>query len=106
MLVSYHDANMRNNAVTVRSVTWVLNFINKIPIDWHANKQAAAEKITYDSDSFSARTFVEQILDLRITLSQLGVTIQLLNFMFDDKKGVVDSSMPPNEKIYKCHVAL
>ena len=34
--VSYYDANMCHNVVTGRSVTGILHFLNKTPIDWHS----------------------------------------------------------------------
>ena len=64
--VSYHDANACHNYVTGRSVTGVLHFINKTPIDWHSKKQAVVDTSTYGSEHSSSRTCVEKILDLQI----------------------------------------
>ena len=36
--ISYHDANLYHNVVTGRSVTGVLHFINKTPVDWCSKK--------------------------------------------------------------------
>ena len=104
--ISYHDANLYHNVITGRSVTGVLHFINKTPIDWYSKRQATIETATYGSEYSSARTCVEQILDLRITLRYLGVPIRSTSYMFGDNKSVVDSSMTPHGKIHKRHVAL
>ena len=104
--ISYHDANLHHNVVTGRSVTGVLHFINKTPIDWYSKKQSTVETSTYGSEYVSARTCIEQILDLRITLRYLGVPIRSTSYMFGDNKSVVDSSMTPHGKIHKRHVAL
>lgn len=66
--ISYHDANLYQNVITGRSVTGVLHLLNKTPIDWHSKKQAMVEIATYGSEYSSARTRVEQMLELRITL--------------------------------------
>ena len=104
--ISYHDANLHHNVVTGRSVTGVLHFINKTPVDWHSKKQAAAETAAYGSEHSSARTCAEQILDLRITLRCLGAPPRSASYMFGDNKSAVDSSMTPHGKIHKRHVAL
>ena len=104
--ISYHDANLYHNVITGRSVTGVLHFLNKTPIDWYSKKQSTVETATYGSEYSSARTCVEQILDLRNTLRYLGVSIKTKSFMFGDNKSVVDSSMTPHAKIHKRHVAL
>lgn len=36
--ISYHDANLYHNVVTGRSVTGVLHFINKTPVDWYIKR--------------------------------------------------------------------
>ena len=103
---SYHDANLYHNVITGRSVTGVLHLLNKTPIDWYSKKQATVETTTCGSEYSSARTCVEQTLDLRITLRYLGVPIRDISYMFGDNKSVVDSSMTPHGKIHKRHVAL
>ena len=104
--ISYHDANLYHNVITGRSVTGVLHLLNKTPIDWYSKKQSTVETATYGSEYSSARTCVEQILDLRNTLRYLGVPIKTKSFMFGDNRSVVDSSMTPHAKIHKRHVAL
>ena len=80
--------------------------MNKTPIDWFSKKQSTAETSTCGSEYTSARTCVEQILDLRITLRYLGVPIRSASCMFGDNKSIVISSMTPHGKIHKRHVAL
>ena len=104
--VSYHDANLYHNVITGRSVTGIIHFVNKTPIDWYSKKQSTVETATYGSEYVSAKTCVEQIMDLRNTLRYLGVSVKKKSFMFGDNRSVVDSSMTPHAKIHKRHVAL
>ena len=83
-----------------------MHFVNKTPVDWYSKKQSTVETATYGSEYTSARTCVEQILDLRNTLRYLGVPVRLKSYMFGDNRSVVDSSMTPHAKIHKRHVAL
>jgi hypothetical protein len=75
-------------------------------LDWYSKKQATVETATYGSEFVAARTCVEQIIDLRITLQYLGVPICSKSYMFGDNKSVVDSSMQVNAKIHKRHTML
>ena len=106
MTISYHDANLFHIVITRRSVTGIFHFLNKTPIDLYSKKQATVETATYGSEYSSARTFVEQIIDLRNTLQHLGIPVRSKSFVFRDNRSAVDSSMTPYAKIYKRHVAL
>ena len=104
--VSYHDSNMCHNIVTDTSFTGFLRFLNKTLADCHSKKQATFETATCCYERSSSRTYVEQILDLRITLTFLGAPIQLLSHVLGDNKSFVDSIMSPHGKIHKRHVVL
>ena len=102
-LTHYVDANLMHDLTTGRSVTGILHFVNKTPIDWYSKKQATVETATYGSEFVAARTCVEQIIDLRTTLRYLGVPIRDKSYMFGDNKSVVDSSMQIHAKLHKRH---
>lgn len=55
-LVRYVDVNLFHDALTRRSVTACLHFVNGTPIDWYTKKQATVETATYGSAFFAART--------------------------------------------------
>ena len=64
------------------------------------------ETATYSSEFVAARTCVEQIIDIRMTLRYLGVPIQGCTHMFGDNEPVVNSSMIFEHKLHKRHTAL
>ena len=103
---SYQDANLYHDIITGRSVTAVLHFLNKFPVDWYTKKQATVETATYGSEYISARTCVDQIVDLRTTLRYLGVPVREVSYMFGDNESVVNSSIQPHSKLHKRHNAL
>jgi hypothetical protein len=100
------DANLFHDAMTGRAVTGALHLINATPIEWYSKKQATVETATYGSEFVAARTCVEQIIDLRITLRYLGVPVHEKGYMFGDNKSVVDSATTPHAKLHKRHTAL
>jgi hypothetical protein len=63
-MTHYQDANLYHDIITGRSFTAILHFLNKFPIDWYSKKQATVETATYGSKYISARTCVNQIMDL------------------------------------------
>ena len=105
-LTHYVDANLMHDLVTGRSVTGILHLLNQTPIDWYSKKQATVETATYGSEMVAARTCVEQIIDLRLTLRYLGVPIREKSYMFGDNKSVVDSSITLHAKLHKRHTML
>ena len=105
-LTHYVDANLYHDMLTGRSVTGILHFLNKTPIDWYSKKQATVETATYGSEFVASRTCVEQVIDLRITLRYLGVPIRDQSHMFGDNESVVNSSSRPHSKLHKRHSAL
>ena len=76
------------------------------PIEYFSKKQGTVETATYGSEFVTARTAVEQIMDLRMTLRYLGVPIREVSYLFGDNKSVVDSSTLPHAKLHKRHMAL
>jgi hypothetical protein len=101
-LTHYVDANLFHDIITGRSVTGILHLVNKTPIGWYSKKQATVETATYGSEYVAARTCVEQVMDLRLTLRYLGVPIHTSrSYMFGDNKTVVESSIRPHAKLHK-----
>ena len=103
---SYVDANLLHDLITGKSVTGILHFLNKTPVDWYSKLQATVETATYGSEFVAARTCTEQIIDLRNTLRYLGVPLLGSTMMFGDNESVVNSSSIPHSKLHKRHNAL
>jgi len=80
--------------------------LNGTPIDWYSKKMATVETATYGAEYVSARTCVEQLVDLRNTLRYLGVPLRERSYMFGDNESVVNSSVQPHAKLHKRHNAL
>ena len=99
----YVDANLMHDLVTGKSVTGVLHFLNKTPIDWFSKKQSTVEVATYGSEMSAMRTCIEHIIELRSTLRYLGVPVNDLSYVFGDNEAVVNSATQPYGKLHKRH---
>jgi hypothetical protein len=105
-LSHYFDANLYHDMVTGRSVTAILHFLNQTLMDWYSKKQATVETATFGSEFITARTTINQIVDLRTTLRYLGIPIREKSYVFGDNKTVIDASSTPHAKLHKRHNAL
>jgi hypothetical protein len=91
---------------TGRALTAVLHLINQTPFDWYCKKQATVETATFGSEFNAAKSAVEQIIDIRLTLRYFGVPIQGRSMMFGDNQSVVTNSIIPHSQLNKRHLAL
>ena len=103
---SYVDANLYHDLISGKSVTGILHFFNKTPIDWYTKLQSTVETATFGSEYIAARTCTEQIIDLRLTLRYLGVPVEGPSYMFGDNETVVNTASAPHGKLHKRHNAL
>jgi hypothetical protein len=100
------DANLMHDVITGRSVTGVLHFLNKTPIEGYSKKQASVETSTYGSEFTAAKTAVQQIVELRLMLRYLGVPVYDKCYLFGDNEAVVKNSTIPHSQLTKRHNAL
>jgi hypothetical protein len=75
-------------------------------MDWYSKKQATVETATFGSKFITARTTINQIIDLRMTLRYLGIPIREKSYIFGDNKTVIDAWSTPHAKLHKRHNAL
>jgi hypothetical protein len=97
----YQDANLYHDIITGHSITGILHFMNKMPINWYSKKQATIEMATYGSKFLSAQTCIDQIVDLRLTQRYLSIPSRDVSYMFGDNKTIIDSSTQPHARLHK-----
>ncbi len=98
---SFVDANLMHDAVTGRSCSGILEFLNQTPVDWFSKRQDQVETATYGSEFMVARQGTERLTDLRYTLRSFGVPLDGPAWMFGDNKSVVTSSTIPHSTLSK-----
>ena len=103
VLSTYKDANLYHDLMTGRSVTGILHFINRTPLDWFSKKQPTVETATNGSKLVAAKTAIQQISALRQRLRYLGIPIHGGTFMFGDSRPVVTSGSAPHSQLTKRH---
>eukprot|EP00957_Ditylum_brightwellii_P066336 5035593-Ditylum_brightwellii.AAC.1 len=74
-MTTFADANLGHDVISGKSVTGLLHFLNKTPIDWFSKKQGTVETATFGSENCAARAAIEQIRANKLTLLFLGVPL-------------------------------
>ena len=69
-------------------------------MEWHSKKQASVKTYDYGSEHSFSRAYIEKIVDLRVTLKCLEVSLRKKSRMFGDSKSVIDSSMTSHIEIH------
>jgi hypothetical protein len=64
------------------------------------------EIATYGSEFVAAKTAIQQIVALRLTLRYLGVPLDDPSYLFGDNKSVVKSGTIPHSQLHKRHHGL
>ena len=80
--------------------------INQTITGWFSKKQGTVETATYGSEFSAARTAIQQIMGLRLTLRYLGVQVHGPSHLFGDNESVVKSSSIPHSLLSKRHLGL
>ena len=105
-LTNYVNANLMHCILTGRYITDIIQLLNGTPIDSFSKKQSTIETATYNSEYTAACTYVEQIIDLRLSIRYLGVPIRKISHGFGDNESCVNSSSVPHGKLHKRHLIL
>ena len=73
------NANLFHDMITGCSITGILHFLNKMPINWYAKKQETVETTTHGSEYVTTCVCVNQVVHLMLTLWYLDIPIQELH---------------------------
>ena len=106
LMTTFVDANLGHDVISGKSVTGVLHFFNKTPVDWFSKKQGTVETATFGSENSAARSAIEQIRANKLTLLYLGVPLHGPPISLGDNKSVVNSGTTPHQQLHKRHLML
>ncbi len=101
LTTTYKEANIYHdyNCITGSSTMGILHLLNDTAFDWYTKR--------HDTEFVAARVATYQIINLHITICQLGVPVMETRYLsFGDNKSVVISSTIPHSGQNKCHTAL
>ncbi len=106
IMTSYFDANLYHDLISGKSVSGILHFFNKTPIDWFTKKQSTVETATYGSEFVARKIAVQQIVEFRLTFCYLGVPVYDKAFLYGDSESMVKSCTISQLQLHKRHLML
>ena len=103
VLSHFYDANLMHDILSGKAVTGILHFANKTPIMWFSKKQATSETATFGAEFVSARTCIEQIVDIRQSFRYLGTRVHDTSYTWGDNEKMIQTSTFPYARLHKRH---
>lgn len=100
------DADHAGNAVTRRSHTGIVFYLNLAPITWYSKKQNTIETSTFGSEFIALKIAAEQNEALIYKLKMFGVPIEGPSRFLCDNEAVVKSSTFAESTLKKKHCSI
>lgn len=97
------DAAHASCAVTRRSTTGIIFFVNRAPISWYSKRQNTIESSVFGSEFVAMKIAIEQNEALRYKLRMMGVPIDGPTSGFGDNKSVITNVTIPQSTLQKKH---
>ena len=95
------DSDHAGEAVTRRSRTGFIVFLNRAPIYWLSKKQTTCETSTFGSEFCAMKQGTEYIRGLRYKLRMMGVPCTSPAFVFGDNQSVLANTTAPASQLKK-----
>ena len=97
----YVDADHAGDAVTRRSRTGFIVFLNNAPIYWYSKRQGSVESSTYQAEFTAMKEAAEYIRSLRYRLRMMGIPVEEAAYIFGDNKSVLANTINPGSTLKK-----
>jgi hypothetical protein len=100
------DSDHAGEALTRRSRTGYLIYINMAPILWHSKKQGTIETSVFGAEFVAMKTATEAARGLRYKLRMMGIEVEEPNFIYGDNMSVIHNTQRPESTLKKKSVAI
>ncbi len=101
-----YDANHAHDLDTRRSVSGILLFLNKTPVQSYCKRQGTVESFTYGSELMASRIATELTMAMRYRLRMLGVPLQGPAHLYGDNMSVIVNCLLASSSLKKKHNAI
>ena len=100
------DSDHAHDKVTRRSVTGIIIFVGRTPVQAISKRQSSIETSTYGAEFNAMRTASEEVIAIRYMLRCLGVTVDKPTPVIGDNAAVIINASYPESLLKKKHVAI
>lgn len=100
------DADHGHDVLTRRSITGIIVFVGRTPVNWISRRQGAIATSTYHAEFMALRTATEEAIAIRYMLRSLGIPVEGPTHLLGDNLGVIQNAACADSQLKKKHVAL
>ena len=100
------DSNHGHDKVTGKSLTGVVAFVGRTPVDADSKRQPSCQAATYGSEYTSLRKGVEKAVTVRYYLRSMGVKVTKPSRIWADNRSTIISSTEPGSALKNKMVAM
>ena len=97
----YVDADHAGDAITRRSRTGYIMYLNNAVVNWYSKKQGSIEGATFGSEFMAMKTAVEVNRGFRYKLRMMGVPIDEPTYLYGDNMSVLHNTTTPESTLKK-----
>ena len=95
------DADHAGDAVTRKSRTGFIVYLNNAPIYWYSKRQGSVESSTYQAEFTAMKEATEYIRALRYRLRMMGIRVEGPAYIFGDNQSVLANTTNPGSVLKK-----
>ena len=100
------DSDHAHDKVSRRSITGMVTFLGRTPIQGSARRQGSIETSTYSAEFNAMRSATEEVIALRYMLRCLGVRVTRPTPVFGDNLSVITNIIKDDSLLKKKHVSI
>ena len=105
-VTAFVDSDHAHDKVTRRSITGLIIFVGRTPVQYMSKRQGAIETSTYGAEFVAMRTAVEEVMSVRYMLRCLGVRIEKPTHILGDNRSVILNATLKSSILKKKHIAI
>ena len=100
------DSDHAGEALTRRSRTGYLIYVNMAPILWYSKKQGTVETSVFGAEFVAMKTATEAARGLRYKLRMMGIEVDEPNYIYGDNMSVIHNTQRPESTLKKKSVSI
>jgi hypothetical protein len=100
------DSDHAGEALTRRSRTGYLIYVNMAPVLWYSKKQGTVETSVFGAEFIAMKTATEAARGLRYKLRMMGIEVEDPNYIYGDNMSVIHNTQRPESTLKKKSVSI
>ena len=105
-IVIFVDSNHGHDKVTGKSVTGIIIFVGRTPIQYYSKRQGSVQTSTFGAEFIALKAAVEEAIAIRYYLRSMGVHVTKPTVIYGDNLSAIKNTTDPGSPLKKKYLAL